>query len=162
MGEIELRVGRRNQHGIVSIELAIGALLFIFIILTYFELARYVFINNMISVWNYDIARDTRVWHEKQSDQARADNMKQLLQKRWQPVLLNSNIDVSIKYFADFSALQNDKKGGCDAQDCKYMEFVTTYEYTPMFPSFWFVPDGKTIGSRILVEREWLYEEKNG
>ena len=82
-----MRVGRRNQHGIVSIELAIGALLFIFIILTYFELARYVFINNMISVWNYDTVRDTRVWHEKQSDQARADNMKQLLQKRWQPVL---------------------------------------------------------------------------
>ena len=114
----------------------------------------------MVSVWNYEIARDTRIWDQNESDSSRMNAMKTRQTELWRPVLLNIDIDVSIDYFADFAALRTDSKGGCKEQNCRYMEFVTTYDYTPMFPLVWFVPDSRTISSRILVEREWLYEEK--
>ncbi|MBU2896212.1 TadE/TadG family type IV pilus assembly protein [Vibrio hepatarius] len=156
-----MRKSRKNQRGVLSIEVAIGFLIFISIILTYFEMARYIFVTNMVSVWNYEVARDTRIWDQNESDSSRKDAMLARQMELWQPVLLNADINVNINYFANFAALRADSTGGCKEQHCRYMEFVTTYDYAPMFPLVWFVPD-RRISSRIVVEREWLYGEKVG
>lgn len=144
-----------QQHGVISIEFALGALLLIMSSFAVFELSRFVYMVNLTETALSESTRDTKVFEAVRMNKSYEARLKEMFEHKgelWHSLTDVKRYTISRTFYSGVEDLASATPSGTCGDRCPIVEVTLSYQFEPIYNTGLMSPT--TIQRSLLVIQE--------
>ncbi|WP_028108154.1 TadE family protein [Ferrimonas futtsuensis] len=150
-----------KQHGVLTIEFALGAMVLFLTTFAIFEMSRFVYIVNLTETALSESARDTRVFEGERMGQGYDERLAEMFNhdgEMWHSLVDIERYRLNRTFYDSLADLAAGNASASCNDRCPIVEVELSYDYQPVY--YIGVVGNRTISRRLLSIQEhegWGY-----